>query len=62
MNRFKTLGIITGMATFLSIFGYWAKITHQPYADSVLKIGLWSLAVSAGLYVFVKVSRLNNKS
>ena len=62
MNKFKTLGIIAGMATFLTIFGYWAKITHQAYADSVLKIGMWTLAVSAGLYVFVKVSKLNNKS
>lgn len=61
MNKYRIFGVIGGMAIFLTVFGYWAKITHQAYADSLLKIGMWTLAISAGLYVYAKVSRFAKK-
>lgn len=54
MNKFKIFGIIGGVAVFLSIVGFWAKITHQAYADKVLTTGMWTLAVCAAVYVYVK--------
>ena len=54
MNKLKFFGILTGIATFLSIFGYWAKVTHQAYADKVFTIGMWMLAVCVGIYVYFK--------
>ncbi len=62
MNKYKIWGVIAGLSVFLSIFGYWAKITHQAYANKVITIGMWMLAVCAGLYVYFKVSTLNNKN
>ncbi len=61
MNRFKLLGVIAGVAIFLTIFGYWAKITHQAYADKTLTVGMWSLAVSAGIYVYFMFANLTKK-
>ena len=58
MNKFKYSGAIAAIAVFLSIFGYWAKVTHQAYADWVFKIGMWSLAASAAVYVYFKVTTL----
>lgn len=57
MNKYKIWGIIAALSTFLTIFGYWAKITHQAYADKVLAIGMWALAVSGAVYVYLKFSR-----
>ena len=61
MNRFKLFGVISGIAIFLTIFGYWAKITHQAYADKILTIGMWSLAVCAGIYVYYMFANLRKK-
>ena len=54
MNKYKYFGAVAAIAVFLAIFGYWAKITHQAYADGVFKIGMWSLAASAAVYVYFK--------
>ena len=54
MNKFKYLGAIAAIAVFLTIFGYWAKITHQAYADTVFKIGMWTLAAVAAVYMYFK--------
>ena len=62
MNKFNFLGIVAGAATFLTIFGYWAKVTHQAYADKILTIGMWTLAVSATVYVYFKVISLKDKN
>ncbi|MEP7255606.1 MAG: hypothetical protein ABI666_07500 [Ferruginibacter sp.] len=62
MNKFRYLGIVAGADTFLTIFGYWAKITHQAYADKILTIGMWTLAISAAVYVYLKVSSLQGKN
>ena len=56
MNKLKYLGIVAGLATFLTIFGYWAKITHQAYADKILTTGMWMLAVSAAVYIYFRIS------
>jgi hypothetical protein len=58
MNKFKYWGVAAGIATFLTIFGAWAKITHQAYADTVFKIGMWSLAGFAAVYVYFKFTAL----
>jgi hypothetical protein len=60
MNKFKCFGVIAGLALFLSIIGFWAKITHQAYADKILTIGMWTLAVSAAIYVYFKFTSLKN--
>jgi hypothetical protein len=56
MNKFKFIGIAAGISTFLIIFGAWAKITHQAYADKVMTIGMWTFAVSAAIWVYLLVS------
>ena len=61
MNKYKFLGLLAGIATFLTIFGYWAKITHQSYADKTLTIGMWLLAICVAIYVYFKFSRLGKK-
>ena len=61
MNFFRYFGIIAAISAALTIFGYWAKITHQSYADKVFTTGMWSLALCAGVYVYIKVSSLRNK-
>lgn len=62
MNKYKFWGIIAGISVFLSVAGYWTKITHQAYADRLLTIGLWSLAISGGVYVYFKFSSFNRKN
>jgi hypothetical protein len=54
MNKYRYWGILAAIATFLTVFGYWAKITHQAYADKLLTIGMWTLAVTAAVYVYFK--------
>jgi hypothetical protein len=61
MNKYKYLGFLTGLAACLAIFGEWARITHQSYADKVFTAGMWMLAICVGIYVYVKVSGLGNK-
>ena len=56
----KLWGFIAGIAAFLTILGFWAKITHQLYADTILTIGMWALAVCAGVlayFVFVNLKK-----
>lgn len=62
MNKYKYWGIIAALAVFLTITGYWAKITHQAYANKVVTIGLWALAVSIADYVYFKFVSLKNKN
>ena len=61
MNMHKFWGFIEGIAAFLTIFGFWAKITHQSYADTTLTIGMWSLAVCTGIYVYFVFANLVKK-
>ena len=58
MNKYKIWGIIAAVATFLTIFGYRAKITHQAYADKTLTTGMWALAVSAAVYIYLKFTAI----
>lgn len=58
MNKYTCWGIVAGISIFVSIVGYWLKIMHHPYAGLLLTIGLWSLAVSAGVYFYFKFSSL----
>lgn len=61
MNKFKFFGAFAGISVFVTVFGYWAKITHQAYADKTLTIGLWSLAISGGVYAYFKFANLTKK-
>jgi len=61
MNKFKVWGFVAAIASFLTIFGYWAKITHQAYADKTLTTGMWSLAVCAGVYAYLIFANLSKK-
>lgn len=61
MNRFKFFGVLTGLSIFATIFGFWAKLTHQAYADKTLTIGMWSLAVCAGIYGYFMFANLRKK-
>ena len=61
MNKFKFFGTISAVAIFLTIFGYWAKITHQSYASTTLTIGMWLLAVCTGIYVYFVFANLVKK-
>ena len=61
MNKYKYWGIIAALAVFLTITGYWAKITHQAYANKILTIGMWLLAVSLSIYIYFKFANLKNK-
>ena len=62
MQPTKYLGILTAIAVFLSIFGYWARITHQAYADKMFTTGMWMLAPCAALYAYFKFRSLGNKN
>ncbi|MEP7237958.1 MAG: hypothetical protein ABI685_08840 [Ferruginibacter sp.] len=53
MNKYKVWGIIGGAATFFTIFGIWAKLTHQAYADTTLTIGMWALSISAAILIYL---------
>jgi len=61
MKIYKFFGLAAGTAVFLTIFGFWAKITHQAYADATLKTGMWVLAVCAGVFVYFVFTNLNKK-
>ena len=53
-NRY--FGIIAAISVFLTIFGYWAMLTHQSYAANVFTAGMWSLAVCTAIYIYIKIS------
>lgn len=61
MNKFKLFGILAGLSIFTTIFGLWAKITHQAYADKTLTTGMWTLAVCAGIYGYFMFANLTKK-
>lgn len=61
MSKYSLLGIIGGIAGFLTVVGYWAKITHQLYADKILTVGLWTLAVITGIYIWLFFYSMNKK-
>lgn len=62
MTKHTFWGITGGLSFFAAVVGYWTKITHQAYADTVLTIGMWALAVSGGVYVYLKFSSIKNKN
>ena len=53
----KYFGLASGIATFLAIFGMWAKITHKAYADNMLAAGMLTLAVCTAVYVYLIVTQ-----
>jgi hypothetical protein len=61
-NLIKYFGVISGIATFCTVFGMWAKITHKSFADNMLATGMWTLAVCAAIYVYLKITRFGNRN
>ncbi|MEI7734182.1 MAG: hypothetical protein WCI49_01895 [Ferruginibacter sp.] len=61
-SALKYFALISAIATFLTIFGMWGRITHRLYANEIFTAGMWMLAVCAGIYVYIKISRFNNKN
>jgi hypothetical protein len=62
MKYVKYWGMLSAIATFCSIFGAWAKITHKSYANDLLTFGLWTLAISQAVYMYLKFIALKNKN
>jgi hypothetical protein len=54
MKNLKFWGVLSGIASFCSIFGAWAKLTHKSYAGDLLTFGLWTLAVCQAVYMYLK--------
>lgn len=50
-----------GLFFFLSMFGYWARITHQAYAAAVLKLGLWGLGITLGVYIYFQFEKMGKE-
>ena len=61
MNKYNFWAVIAGVAIVVIIFGYWAKITHQPYADITLAIGKWTLAAVGAVLVYFLFTGLKKK-
>jgi hypothetical protein len=61
MNRFTFSGVIAGTATFLTIFGFWAKLTHQAYAEKRPATGMWPLAICAAVYAYFMFANITIK-
>jgi heme/copper-type cytochrome/quinol oxidase subunit 4 len=61
MNKYKFWGIVAAVATVLTVFGAWAKLTHKANADTILTVGLCLFGVSQAVYHYLKFMALKNK-
>ena len=61
VNKFKFWGLVAAVATLLTVFGAWSKITHQAYADKLLAMGLCLFGISQAVYHYLKFIKLKNK-
>ena len=62
MKYVKYWGMLSAIATFCSILGAWAKLTHKSYADDLLSFGLLTLAITQAVYMYLKFMALKNKN
>ena len=62
MNKYKFWGLMSAMATMLTVFGAWAKLTHQAYADQLLTVGLCVFGISQAVYQYLKFMKVKNKN
>jgi len=62
MNKYKFWGLVAAIATLLTVFGAWAKLTHQAYADNLLTVGLCLFGISQAVYHYLKFMVLKNKN
>ena len=61
-NAKKYFGLAAAVATFLAVFGMWAKITHKVYADNMLAAGMWTLAVCTAVYVYLIITQSGKRN
>lgn len=62
MNKYKFWGLVAAIATMLTVFGAWAKLTHQAFAENVLTVGLLLFGISQAVYHYLKFMKLQNKN
>ncbi len=62
MNKYKFWGFVAAIGTFLTVFGAWAKLTHQAYADKILTAGLCLFGISQAVYQYLKFMKLKDKN
>ncbi|MBS1510159.1 MAG: hypothetical protein JST86_04915 [Bacteroidetes bacterium] len=61
MKTLKFWGILSGISAAATIFGAWAKLTHQSFADTMLNIAMPATAVCQGVYWYFKFTALGKK-
>lgn len=61
MNKFHFLGIAIVISIVVTVFGAWAKITHQAYANTVLTIGTVVQAITVAGGAWILAGYLGNK-
>ena len=62
MNKYYFFGVIAVVGIVGTAFGAWAKITHQPYADIAITIGLTCRAIGLAALVWLLFMWLKNKN
>jgi hypothetical protein len=45
MNKYNFFGVIAVLGVVVSLFGAWAKLTHQAFADLAITAGLICQAI-----------------
>jgi hypothetical protein len=61
MNKYNLLGAVGVVAILATFFAAWAKLTHQPYADTALAIGLAGQAVALAALAWLLFSWFKTK-
>src|ERR1700739_2842185 len=50
----NVIEVLVSLGASVIIFGAWAKITHQPFADIMLKVGMWTEAAIFLTYAVIE--------
>jgi uncharacterized membrane protein len=61
MNKYNLLGAVAVIAILATFFAAWAKLTHQPFADTALAIGLVGQAIALAAVAWLLFSRFKIK-
>jgi len=61
MNKYSILGILAVLGILASMFGAWAKITHQRYGDTALTISMFMQAIGLAALAWILIIWLKKK-
>lgn len=61
MNKYSILGILAVLGILTNMFGAWAKITHQPYGDTAITIGIFMQAIGLAALAWILIIWLKKK-